>query len=126
MAGKSKYTPELVAQVKELFEDGNSLVQIAKKVGVNRQSLYNWSNPEHKTYKPEFKLVIEEGKENSQAWWLDQGKENIHNNKFNTALYKYLTCVMFGWSERQEVTTTSTIQVSSQSKENVAAAFSVY
>jgi AcrR family transcriptional regulator len=42
MARKSKYTPELVSQIVQLLEDGNTDTDTCSLVGISKETFYNW------------------------------------------------------------------------------------
>jgi len=50
----------------------------------------------------EFKEVIDKGQILKKAWWLQQGRENIGNCKYNVPLYIRMMGNMFGW--KSEIT----------------------
>jgi hypothetical protein len=50
----------------------------------------------------EFSEVVEIGRAFSAAWWETQGRKNLNNSKFNTALYKSMMSNHFGWSDKTE------------------------
>jgi hypothetical protein len=51
---------------------------------------------------PEFKEVITQGQILKKAWWLQQGRENVKDCKFNVPLYIRMMGNMFGW--KSEIT----------------------
>lgn len=77
-----------------------SRVQIARELGVHRDTLYAWAKAH-----PEFKAAFEWSADLSQAWWEDQVRQGIWAGKaFNAAAWaKVMSCRFPEWRERQEV-----------------------
>lgn len=92
----SKYDSGFCARVLELGKDGKSKIQIAAALGVNRQTLDNWSD----RY-PEFAAALSDAIELSQAWWEDRGQEGITSREFNANAYRLQMMNRFGWQEKQ-------------------------
>lgn len=75
-------------RVIELGREGKSLVQIAVSLGVVRQTIRNWAD-EH----PEFLAALTRAREESQAWWEDQGQAGLAAQGFNASLWgKNVSC----------------------------------
>lgn len=51
-----------------------------------------------------FRTMVDVGRTMSQAYWMEQGRLNITNNKFNTSLWMFNMKNRFGWSEKADVT----------------------
>lgn len=54
----------------------------------------------------DFRELVEVGRAFSAAWWETQGRKNLNNPKFNTALYKSMMSNHFGWSDKSETSMT--------------------
>jgi hypothetical protein len=81
----------------ELSREGNSLVEIASEMEVSVSLLKKWSE----NFK-EFNVAFEIGEAMHEAWWLQQGKDNLTNTRFQTTLYKFLTTNKLGYAEKIE------------------------
>ena len=85
MGRPSKYQPEFCEQAIELGSAGKSRTQIARTLGVVRQTLTDWEKAH-----AEFSDAMSIAEEYSQAWWEDQGQEGIHLGKqFNGFVYSF-------------------------------------
>jgi len=107
------YYPEICDELPSMFEEGQSVVEVAVELGVARSTIYLWAK-EH----PEFSDALTRAREVSQAWWERQGRENLFDheeydaeskistkNKFNNGLWKENMCKRFtDWRDRQEIT----------------------
>lgn len=70
MAGApSKYNPEMCEQLISLMSEGLSKTAVSVELGISKETLYQWSDPEGDYYKPEFSDAVKEGLARSQAWW---------------------------------------------------------
>lgn len=81
----TKYDPAFCEQVIELGEQGKSRTQIARTLGVVRQTLTDWEASH-----PEFSDAMSIAEEFSQAWWEDRGQEGISMGKdFNGFVFSF-------------------------------------
>lgn len=76
---------------------GMSDVEIAAKFEVSVSTLRGWSEKFL-----EFNQAYEIGQALHEAWYLQQGKENLTNRGFNTQLFKFLTGNKLGYSDKIE------------------------
>ena len=85
----TKYDPAFCDQVIELGKKGKSITQIAVTIGVVKQTVYNWMNEY-----PDFLDAITRAREESQAWFEEQGLKGIWGGKeFNAATWaKQVSC----------------------------------
>lgn len=66
-----------------LGEEGKSKAQIARALGVSRQTLDNWADKE-----PEFLDALAHARDLALAWWEDQGQRGIWSGKeFNATAF---------------------------------------
>ena len=49
---------------------------------------------------PDFAEVIQFGRQCSRAWWEEQGRINLNNKDFNSALWKTNVQNRLGWSDK--------------------------
>lgn len=78
----SKYLAEMCETVLDLGEAGKSKAQIARSLGVSRQTVDVWKE-EH----PEFRDALKEAHDRAQAWWEDKGQDGLTADKFNAVLF---------------------------------------
>lgn len=111
----SKYDPKIGQRLYELQSKGKSLVQVAKDVGVSRNTLYVWSQDETK---PEFQEWYESAKEAYQAFYenfLDNaivGLEKLTGVQEKLLTFKMRTQFKEDWAEHR----TSTININDETK----------
>ncbi len=67
---QSSYTPEIGAKVFDLMSQGYSIVGAAGKIGVGRQTIYDWQS-QHES----FKALMEKAKAARQAHWEQEALE---------------------------------------------------
>jgi hypothetical protein len=81
------------------FAIGMSKLEVGVKVfGAIPMTMTNWEE-QH----PEFLEATKLGLKLSEAWWQQQGRENIHNTSFNTGLWFINMKNRFRWRDRVEV-----------------------
>ena len=88
------YTPEMHNRVVKLMRKGASIKEVAYKLNVSRQTIYEW-----KEKYPEFSDTITQGVEFSEGWWEMKGRRNLHTKNFNSALYQINMRNRFGWDK---------------------------
>jgi len=49
-----------------------------------------------------FKQLVDLGRQLSKAWWYKQGRSNLQNKMFNTALWNFNMKNRHGWAEKSE------------------------
>lgn len=106
----TKYNPKWVTMLASMFEEGQSVLEVAVKLGVCRDSLYEYASKY-----PEFSDALTRGRQISQAWWELQGRKNLfdvneydaetklsRSQKFNDRLwYRNVACrFKDDWSEK--------------------------
>jgi len=99
----TKYDPEICEDVLEYMRQGDSKVAVAAKIGISRETLYDWA----RTHK-DFSDTIKRGVELSQAWWEDLGKELVLAGQGNATAWIYNMKCRFrdDWADvtKQEIT----------------------
>lgn len=78
----SKYTPEMCERAIQLGENGNSLTQIAVKLGIDTVTMLNWSSEN-----PEFSRALKVAQDAAKAWWEDMGMIGMVSEKFNSGVW---------------------------------------
>jgi len=66
-SNQSSYTPEIGAKVFDLMSQGFSIVGAAGKLGIGRQTIYDWSNANES-----FRALMEKAKAARQAHWEEE------------------------------------------------------
>lgn len=96
-SSKGYKEPSWQEKIQALYEDGASDIEICKALRF-RPSVFdqNYSN------NSAFRDLIDIGRIMAQAWWMEQGRKNVHNTKFNTSLYSLIMKNRFGWAEKVE------------------------
>jgi hypothetical protein len=78
----TSYHPRFCEQVIRLGENGNSLTQIAVKLGVDKATLLNWSE-QHS----EFFTALNIAQDAAKAWWEDMGMIGLVSDRFNSGVW---------------------------------------
>jgi hypothetical protein len=77
MAAPSKYKPEFNQIALDLMKEGASVIEVCAEIGINRDTLYDWTNPESPRFNEEFSDTIKTGKLKCQAWWEKIGRKML-------------------------------------------------
>lgn len=88
-----------------LSKEGKTDIEIAALWGVHRNRIYNWAKSH-----PEFSEAFKLGRDASEAWYINFGK-NIAAGKVknaNVTAYIWLTKNCIGWSDKIEQTNINT------------------
>jgi len=94
----TKYLPAVhPIQFITLSKQGKSDVEIAAAFQVSVGTLKAWSEKFI-----DFNTAYEVGQALQEAWWLQEGKENLDNRGYNTGLFKFLTGNKLGYSDKIE------------------------
>jgi transposase-like protein len=86
------WTPQMKRRVEILFYNGASIVEVCREIGIVKKTFYNWME----AY-PEFKEVVDHGMIAAESWWIERGRENVDNRKFNHALWLLMMVNRFKW-----------------------------
>lgn len=78
----SKYDPAFCDDVIESGMMGASKAQMARNLGIDRETLDNWAKAH-----PEFSRAVKAAQELSLAWWEDQGQSSLWADKFQSTSY---------------------------------------
>ena len=100
----TKFDPALhPLQFIALSQQGMNKTQIAAHFKISSVTLSKWCQ----TYQ-EMNLASEIGENMNTAWWIDEGKANLDNNRYNTAMFKFMTGNTLGWSDKIDKKSKST------------------
>ena len=98
MAGgrPTKFKPEYLEVVLDkMGNEGKSITQVARDLGVSRQTIYQWVEDV-----PEFSDVLETAKDWSEAYWEDQFVGFMTSKEVNAPLVKLYYANRFKWSDK--------------------------
>ena len=94
----TKYEPSYhCVQAIKLGLTGHSITEIAAKFGISLRGLQMWTEKYLDFYE-----AMEVAKTLNETWWLEKGKNNLTNLRFQTPLYKFLTGNILGYSDKIE------------------------
>ena len=95
---KQQPNSDLWVKVRAAYEQGYADVEIMKLMGTTKEKFYELMSND-----PKFREFIEMGRVLSEAWWMEQGRNNLkakQGERFDTALYTFITKNRFGWAEK--------------------------
>ncbi len=100
MARPTKYNPEYCTQVVKLMKKGHSKQFVAGKLGISRDTLYEWC----RQY-PEFSDTIKVGEMMSYAYWEEIGMKAMMGKikGFRPSLWIFTMKARFGWRDNSLV-----------------------
>lgn len=78
----SKYKPEFCERILEMAAEGMSFAEYAAEFGVDRASMYRWSE-EHE----DFRTALTRAKILEQSWFEREARLNMRNKEFNANLW---------------------------------------
>lgn len=78
----SDYKPEYCDQIVEWGAEGKSIVWMASRLDVVRDTIYEWARVH-----PEFSDALMRARHNCQAWWEDQGQAGLAMPGFNGSVW---------------------------------------
>tara|TARA_R100000656_G_scaffold123909_1_gene101022 strand:+ start:1051 stop:1524 length:474 start_codon:yes stop_codon:yes gene_type:complete len=118
---KSKFSKiwdeKMSRRIEGLLDQGGTFQEAARLMGIDRSTFHRWMKGTDKE-KAAFRIVVNIGKEASEAWWIRQGRENLETRGFNHALWLINMVNRFGWrstyskkEEHKEVEHKGTVEV---------------
>src|ERR1051326_5514604 len=78
---------------------GASKEELAGAFGIAKDTFYRLMDDE-----PRFLDAIKKGQTLSELWWLEKGRINLENQKFNYTGWYMNMKNRFGWKDRQDIT----------------------
>ena len=98
----SKFEPWMCERVVELMKEGASKTEVAASIGIDRDTLNEWSKTNS-----DFSVSIKKGEQLSEVWWEKIARENLITHpkgpQFNSTLWYMNMKNRFGWKDKQEV-----------------------
>jgi hypothetical protein len=112
----SKYDPSMCEDVVALMSEGATKTQVACALGISKETLHQWINPDSDYFISEFSDSIKRGHVKAQAWWEAelQKAASGKNKDANATLMIFAMKNMFrdDWSDMQTVENTHRYVVS--------------
>lgn len=112
----TKFEPRFCDEVIEMGAQGFSKAQMAANFAVSRQTIDEWASS-HK----DFFEALAQAQALAQAWWEQQGMDNLSNKGFQGSMYTKILQARFrnDYTEQKNVALTGALQVKAiQEKEN--------
>lgn len=91
-----------ISDVVEAYEGGASDPEILKIMRVTQPTFDKYYDEV-----PAFREVVDLGRAMAKAWWMEQGRANISNTKFNTTLWAFHMKNLYGWADKTESVNTN-------------------
>ena len=115
----TNYKPEFVQALEGLGSEGLSETSMAVRIGLDRQTMRGYADPNHASYVMEFSAALAREKEISQDWWEEEGRKSLHDRTFQGNVWQYVLNNRFGrdYQARPELATGNVqinIQVSAE------------
>jgi len=99
----TKYRPEMDARAVELGAKGKTIVQIAADLGLAKETIYQWINPESETYRPSFSDAVQTSRSLAEAFWFNTIDSSLYEKDLNTQLLALRMRNSHGWDSKQKV-----------------------
>jgi hypothetical protein len=109
----TKYKKELCEKVKELMRQGYSVTQVASKLEVHRDTLYEWAKVHD-----EFSDALKIGKMHLEHWYTELFREMaVGKRKGNPVAAIWLTKNVLGWSDKFQLHESNDIEFETEPNE---------
>lgn len=100
-----RFADELAPDLPALFSQGESLVQVCKKLDIAKSTFQKLCS-----LSPAFKAAYAAGRDSSEAWWTTIGQLGATGKvKVNAAVWKFNMVNRFNWADRVE--TSGTLEI---------------
>ena len=100
----SKYKPEMAAKTVTLQSEGLSLYEVCAELGINLDTIYDWSDPTSPRYNYEYSEALKAADIMYKAWWTKQGRIGLRDKEFNTSLWIFNAKNRIGYRDTVDVT----------------------
>ena len=88
--GATEYNKDMDMIALEALREGKTLCQVAALLGVCRETVHRWRNPDdERRYQESFKEATDLGLTYAQAHWENVGVEATEKKIFNTDIWKF-------------------------------------
>lgn len=108
----TKYNAKVMLPImKKAAEDGLFIEELAKELGVSKDTIYDWSDPDSERYNKEFSDALTEVKDGRDRWLITQVRNRIVDRPEKDASANLLIFTLknvLGWRDRQEIETNNT------------------
>lgn len=89
--------PQWIETMLDLYQAGRADVEVCKELRITRKQFETYM-----AEVPAFAELVQRGRDYAEAWWLEQGRVNLKNKDFVTALWTYNLANRYGWSSKRE------------------------
>lgn len=95
----TRYTPEVCDTIVQIMREGRFVAEVCAELGIHKDTFYQWVK-KHPEFADSYKL----GRVVCEAWWANQGRINLHNDKFNVKIWdRYMrTAFRDSWSDNYD------------------------
>jgi hypothetical protein len=90
--------PQWIETLLSLYSEGMSDAEVIKELKITRQQFDDYCRDV-----PAFAELVARGRDYSEAWWLTQGRVNLKNKDFVTALWVFNVKNRLGWGDKKEL-----------------------
>lgn len=87
-----------VEKMLRLYSEGMTDVEVCKEMQITRRKF-----EEYCSNSPEFKAIVEAGRDYAEAFWVSQPRKNLQNKNFMTEAWKFYMANRYAWGTKQEV-----------------------
>ena len=111
-----KYKSELMEKLPQMFSEGESVVQVCVKLDITKRTFYDWVDKY-----PEFRDAYEKGREISEDWWINTGKQGMRGQitSFNAAIWIFNMKNRFEWRDHPKADKSDTVEQLGEALRNV-------
>ena len=106
-----KFNEDMCDFVIELMKEGESKAEVACALDISPSTISAWCNSKSSRYHKSFHYAIKRGMQESEAWWLKQGRISLRDKTFSYVGWYMQMKNRFGWRDRQELSGTAPITI---------------